>query len=98
MLSTPDSSERTSVMYATHEEQCTLLTKKTLVRQRASDATGDEAGRDLVSVGMVIGVRIQGNGMLNSEDLKDSLKENLSEGDNPGWLRLGCPRWTMAIR
>jgi hypothetical protein len=47
---------------------------------------------------MVIGVKFQGNGMLNSEDLKDWLKENLSEGDNPGWLRLGCPRWTMAIR
>lgn len=59
MFFTPGSPERTSVMYATHEEQCTLPTKNMLVRQRASDATGDEAGRGLVSVAMVISGNFQ---------------------------------------
>jgi hypothetical protein len=36
-----------------------LLTENKLVRQRASDPAGDEAARVLVSVGMVIGAKIE---------------------------------------
>jgi hypothetical protein len=70
MVSIPDSSERTSVMYAMHEEQCTLLTKNKLVRRRASDATGDEDARVFVSVGMVMGAEFGEGYMLDSEVLK----------------------------
>lgn len=71
-------------MYATHEEQCTLLMENKLVRQRASDPVGNEDARVLVSVGMVIGAKIQRKMYAELGRPEGTLKGNLSEGDCPG--------------